>query len=228
MDRSLSSSLPEVCRSFDNQLRVGDLYLHSTATGRLWQLTFFVVPSLYPYLSTTPPSVSEEQRIPYAAISSLRALDHPPAPGMWACCLTTAPGSPQCWLDSRVVVKRPCASENTSAPLTLRLRTTSSPLQAHEPPPYTPLPLSLNASNLSSNSFPLFSSFSNPAEAYMSKEDKDALNAARKIGKHRTEMEKRIKQKWLSPDDRRNLKSEEGYVIVEVLEESGMGKLMYE
>lgn len=27
MDRSLSSSLPEVCRSFDNQLRVGDIYI---------------------------------------------------------------------------------------------------------------------------------------------------------------------------------------------------------
>ena len=62
----------------------------------------------------------------------------------------------------------------------------------------------------------------------MSKEDKEALSQARKLGKYRTGREKRLKQGWSSPEDSENRKEEERSVIVEVLDERGMGKLMYE
>lgn len=62
----------------------------------------------------------------------------------------------------------------------------------------------------------------------MSKEDKNALNEARKLAKERIGWEKNLKQNWTSSDDSERLKLEEKCVIVEVLEESGMGKLMYE
>jgi len=62
----------------------------------------------------------------------------------------------------------------------------------------------------------------------MSKEDKDAQKKARKLGKDRAEMEKRIKQNWQWPGDLENCKLMEKSAIVEVLEESGIGKLMYD
>lgn len=74
-------------------------------SGRVWRLIFFVVPSsdIIIYGEHDKSKIT----MPEAAYHALLVLPTPLAEGTWACCLSLAAGSPECWVDGQIVVHEP-------------------------------------------------------------------------------------------------------------------------
>lgn len=72
------------------------------SSGRVWCLIFFVVPSsdMIRYGEHDKSNIT----LPEAAYHGLLILPMPLAEGTWACCLSLAAGSPECWVDGQIVV----------------------------------------------------------------------------------------------------------------------------
>lgn len=98
--RGPSRNLP--CTSSLTHMRFHALF----SLGRVWRLIFFVVPPPETILSGEY-GKSNNTTIPEGAYHALPLLPTPLAQGAWACCLSLAAGSPECWVDGRVVVNEP-------------------------------------------------------------------------------------------------------------------------